>query len=268
MISPVFHIPLPRRWLSVRRQSLPTVTDDEKPTLPPPSNTHIRSKYMVSVETTDNLPSHAPIHPAHPSSIERHLAAWENPTSPETHGFPAEHRVCGESMWILGLSVNTWEYWEQSLSHRLLGFLSFLMWQRLKHIVHDLRAYPYLSPDLKIRRQVQKRLEHRPVLSLADWYANHGKDQALSFAVTEFAYNYLGRYAGIDFGRLLPSDRLEDDLSWTQICWFDWYLSLSDDFYHHFKIDLSGELADIPTSDLAALLQFLEQHHQTPQLEA
>jgi len=136
------------------------------------------------------------------------------------------------------------------------------MWHRLKHIVHDLRAYPYLSPDLKLRRQVLNFLHQRPLLSLAEWYATHGKTHNLSFAVTEFAYEHLGKYAGIEFGRTLPGDRLEDDLCWTQICWFDWYLSLCDDFHHHFGIDLSGELSNIPTTTIGALLTFLEDHRQ------
>lgn len=134
------------------------------------------------------------------------------------------------------------------------------MWHRLKHIVYDLRAYPYISPDLKLRRRVFQFLRQRPVLSLAEWYSKHGKPQNLSFAIIRFAYKYLGRYAGIEFGRILPSDRLEEDLCWTHICWFDWSLSLCDDFHKEFGIDLSTELPNIPTTTMSALLHFLEKH--------
>lgn len=136
------------------------------------------------------------------------------------------------------------------------------MWQRLKHIVDDLRAYPDLSPDLKLRRQVLQFLRQRPPLSPADWHTTYGEPLDLSFGVIKFAHEYLGKYAGIEFGRTLPEDRLEDDLCWTHICWFDWSLSLCDDFQKEFGIDLSSELPNLPTTTVGALLHFLETHWQ------
>ncbi|MEO1146122.1 MAG: hypothetical protein AAFY26_11060 [Cyanobacteria bacterium J06638_22] len=84
-------------------------------------------------------------------------------------------------------------------------------------------------------------------------------------AVIKFAHDYLGKYSGIEFGRTLPDDRLEDDLYWTHICWFDWTLSLCDDFQTEFGIDLSGELSNLPITTVGALLRFLEKHWKVPE---
>jgi hypothetical protein len=139
------------------------------------------------------------------------------------------------------------------------------MWQRLKHIVHDLRAYRYLSPDLKLRRQVLQFLRQRPLLSPADWHAIYGNPLDLSLVVIKFAHDYLGQYSGLEFGRTRPDDHLEDDLYWTHICWFDWTLSLCDDFQTEFGIDLSGELSNLPITTVGALLRFLERHWEAPE---
>lgn len=134
------------------------------------------------------------------------------------------------------------------------------MWYRFKNLIQGLLTYPILSPDLRLRRQVYQGLRKRPALSLSDWYMTYGKPQNLSYSIVEFAYHHLGKYAGLDFARLLPGDRLDEDLCWTKICWFDWHLALCDDFRQRFGIDLSYDVQNLPNSDLQSLLIFLDDH--------
>jgi hypothetical protein len=138
------------------------------------------------------------------------------------------------------------------------------MWHRLKNFFQGLTTYPILSPDLRTRRQVYQWLRQRPTLSLGDWYVVHGKPSNLSYAIIEFAYQRLADYSGLEFGRMLPSDRLNEDLCWTKICWFDWHMALCDDFCQWFGVDLSNEILSLPETTIGALLKFLEDHRKHP----
>lgn len=138
------------------------------------------------------------------------------------------------------------------------------MWHRFKNLVFSLKTHDALSPDLQVRRQVSQLLRQRPDLHLDQWFGSFYQPAGITYAVAAFAYEHLARYSGLEFGRVLPSDRLEQDLRWTQICWFDWQLNLYDDFWQHFNVDISDCLdsADFLTvSDLITLLnQYSVQH--------
>jgi hypothetical protein len=58
---------------------------------------------------------------------------------------------------------------------------------------------------------------------------------------------------------VLPSDRLEEDLRWTAVCWFDWQLHLCEDVWQAFGVDLSDRLDQIEAGTVADLLVFLQQ---------
>jgi hypothetical protein len=132
------------------------------------------------------------------------------------------------------------------------------MWQRLKNMIPSLRTYADLSPDLNVRRRVMRALRDRPVLSLDQWFEVHSQSCGLSYALTAFAYDHLEKYSGLSLARLLPSDRLEADLCWTQICWFDWQVRLSDDLWQQFEVDFSDGI-DEGSGTLAHFLQSLDQ---------
>lgn len=140
------------------------------------------------------------------------------------------------------------------------------MWYQLKNFIQSFKTYSVLSPDLKARRQVLHFLRKRPLLSPAEWYEIYGQSFQISLPITEFAYRYLAEYSGLEFGRVLPGDRLDEDLSWTKICWFDWQLALCDDFCEQFAIDLSDDVWNIPETTILALLRFLEEHRSTHSL--
>jgi len=137
------------------------------------------------------------------------------------------------------------------------------MWYWLKNIIQSVKTYWVLSPDLKVRRQVLRWLRQRPLLTPQEWYELYGSPANISLSMIQFAYHYLGKYSGLEFGRVLPGDRLDEDLCWTRICWFDWHLALCDDFYQQFSVDLSDvdlsdEVIDIPNITVGGLLRYLE----------
>lgn len=137
------------------------------------------------------------------------------------------------------------------------------MWQRLKNIIPSLRTYADLSPDLKVRRQVVRALSDRPALSLDEWFEAYSKPHGLSYTLTTFAYEHLEKYSGLRLAQLLPTDHLETDLCWTQICWADWQVRLSDDLWQWFGID-GGDGIDEISGTLAHFLQSLEQQLVRP----
>lgn len=136
------------------------------------------------------------------------------------------------------------------------------MWQRFNNLVSSLQTYDALSPDLKLRRQVNRALRHRPLLDRAQWLTSWHQVHGILYPVAEFGYEHLARYSGLEFGRVLPTDRLQEDLHWTQICWHDWELSLFDDFLQHFGVDLSDHLDSATLLTVKDLLTFLNDFNQ------
>lgn len=117
------------------------------------------------------------------------------------------------------------------------------MWQRFNNLISSLQTYDALSPDLKLRHQVNRALRQRPVLSLDEWFELVAAPAGISYSVAAFTYEHLARYSGLEMGRVLPSDRLNEDLFWTQVCWFDWEFTLCQDFCQQFGGDFD-ELSD------------------------
>lgn len=139
------------------------------------------------------------------------------------------------------------------------------MWHRLKNFFLSLRTYNTLSPDLGMRQQVNQQLQHRPELAFKEWFERFYRSQGIDDLIATFAYTHLGRYSGLPIGRILPSDRLEEDLHWTKICWFDWETALCNDFWQAFGVDLSPWLYEChahTVGELIDLLNWLMQEHR------
>jgi hypothetical protein len=134
------------------------------------------------------------------------------------------------------------------------------MWHRFKNLVISLKTYDALSPDLRIRRQVNQSLQRRPRMDCTQWFESFYQSQGVLYSVADFAYQHLANYSGLEFGRVLPTDRLHEDLHWTQVCWFDWETSLSDDFWQQFGVDISGCLDEPNFHTVKDLLLFLNQY--------
>ena len=112
------------------------------------------------------------------------------------------------------------------------------MWHRLKNLFFNLRAYNDLSPDLRVRQQVNRSLRDRPLLRQDEWFAQFYKAQGIAYPIAAFAYTHLEKYSGLSLGSILPTDRLEEELRWTEVCWFDWEQALCEDFYACFKVEI------------------------------
>ncbi len=125
------------------------------------------------------------------------------------------------------------------------------MWQRFNNLISSLQTYDALSPDLKLRQQVNRALRHRPVLTSEQWCELFEPSPGITDSVATFAYDYLARYSGLEMGRVLPSDRLNEDLYWTQVCWYDWEFTLCQDFCQQFGSDLD-DLSDCLSDRLEA----------------
>jgi hypothetical protein len=138
------------------------------------------------------------------------------------------------------------------------------MWHRVKNLFVSLNSYAVLSPDLKVRQQVNRALRGRPALSAEDWFQRFYQVQGIANPVALFAYSQLQHYSGLDFSRVLPTDRFCDDLHWSDVCWFDWNLQLYDDCWQEFGIDLSDCFDESQLSTVQEFVTFLNQAiHQT-----
>lgn len=137
------------------------------------------------------------------------------------------------------------------------------MWQPLKNLVNSLQTYNVLSPDLMVRKQVNEWLQKRPCLTVNDWFLAYWTPPAVTQgyprALIHFAYQYLGQYSGLAMGRLYPQDRLLEDLKFPLVCWFDWGITLCEDFYTSFGVDISEHFDETQYDTLADLMHFLSQ---------
>lgn len=123
------------------------------------------------------------------------------------------------------------------------------MWQRLKNVLLSFQTYGDLSPDLKVRRRVNRALRDRPALTVDQWYEYFWQPHKISKEVAAFVYRYLAQYSGLQVARMIPGDRLNEDLQLPLVCWFDWELRLCEDFQQCFGVDISEcpELYDLST---------------------
>lgn len=81
----------------------------------------------------------------------------------------------------------------------------------------------------------------------------------------DFAFHRLEAYSGLTVGRIKPSDRLLEDLHFPAVCWFDWGITLCDDFYATFGIDMLDHFDETQFCTCADLITFLHQQWETGQ---
>lgn len=133
------------------------------------------------------------------------------------------------------------------------------MWHRLKNLCFSLNTYKTLSPDLGVRQQVNRVLGDRLMLSADQWFTTFYQSQNIAPAAVSFAYRYLETYSGLEMGRVQPSDRLDQDLRWAEVCWFDWEVQFCEDVRQQFSVDISECLDDWQTFTIGELVAFLDQ---------
>lgn len=115
------------------------------------------------------------------------------------------------------------------------------MWRSLKHVFYSLWTYSDLSPDLRVRRNVNKALRLRPALSATEWHQKFWQPLNVPRQISDFVYTQMQQYSGLEFGRVQPHDRLNEDLHLHLVCWFDWELAFYQAFFDCFEIDLSAQ---------------------------
>jgi len=91
-----------------------------------------------------------------------------------------------------------------------------------------------------------------------EWFDDHWRSRGISRELADFVYVYFTQYSGLEFSRVMPDDRLDADLCFSLVCWFNWNLSLYSDFWDCFKVDLCDrlDLGDMDT--VADLVTFLD----------
>ncbi|MBW4580425.1 MAG: hypothetical protein KME42_12745 [Tildeniella nuda ZEHNDER 1965/U140] len=134
------------------------------------------------------------------------------------------------------------------------------MWRRLRNIFDSLRAYADLSPDLRTRHRVNQFLRDRPALSNDEWFEQLWQPQGITQPIATFVYTHMQTYSGLEFARVRPDDRLDDDLYLPLVCWFDWHTSFNEDFLAAFGIDLSDRFDPQDFTTVKELVMFL--NHQ------
>jgi hypothetical protein len=132
------------------------------------------------------------------------------------------------------------------------------MWRSLSNFLNSLWTYFDLSPDLGMRRLVKRFLRCRPMLSQREWYERFWQPADIPRPISDFVYTKMSEYSGLEFGRVLPNDRLNEDLHLVLICWFDWEASFCQDFLDNFGIDPSDRFNPDTFTTVQDLVLFLK----------
>jgi hypothetical protein len=147
------------------------------------------------------------------------------------------------------------------------------MWQPLTNFYNSLTTYHLLSPDLDVRQRVVTWLSTRPCLTCDEWFRRYWVPPQVTRPVPGdlilFIFERLEAYSGLPVGYLQPQDRLVEDLHFPAICWFDWGLTLCDDFHTTFGLDITDHFDETQFTTCAELVIFLADQlpscHQTTQ---
>ncbi len=148
------------------------------------------------------------------------------------------------------------------------------MSQQLDNWLSSISTYADMSPDLAIRAQVNFRMKAhaRSALGISDWcqlflsregiphtsaFSRSASDASDTRRVLCFVYQRFSEYSGIDFSRVRPEDRLNDDLHFSLVCWFDWTITFCGDFCDQFDLDLSDCFDEDDFSTVGELAMFL-----------
>ncbi|WP_210437191.1 hypothetical protein [Oxynema aestuarii] len=131
------------------------------------------------------------------------------------------------------------------------------MLRQLKNLFFSVQTYNDLSPDIEMRRVVNHGLYCRRSLTLQQWFESFWQPRAIAAPVVAFVYDRLKAYSGVEMARVWPGDRLDADLKFSLICWFDWQLNLCEDFQQQFGGDAIDPLAIYNLDTVEELVVFL-----------
>lgn len=81
-------------------------------------------------------------------------------------------------------------------------------------------------------------LKNRETLSMDDWYVKWWQSLGIKRDVSDFIYKNLESYLGIETAKIIPSDRIIEDLHFDKLGWPRWEADLRDDFEEQFKVDV------------------------------
>lgn len=133
---------------------------------------------------------------------------------------------------------------------------------QLNNLISSINAYSDMSPDLSVRRQVNETLQKRACqpLSISTWcltFCRRDRYTDRVQSMLSFIYECFSEYSGLEFSRVRPSDRLNDDLCFPLVCWFDWSITFCEDFYQRFGLDLSDRFDEADFETIGELVEFL-----------
>ncbi len=94
------------------------------------------------------------------------------------------------------------------------------------------------GPNPGACEDLKKYLENREPLSIVDWHRKWWEPLGVKKDVSDFVYKNLESYLGIEAAKVIPSDRLIDDLHFDKLGWPRWDADLRDDFEEQFTVDL------------------------------
>ncbi len=128
----------------------------------------------------------------------------------------------------------------------------------LNNWLSSVSTYSDMSPDLTVRKQVNQWMKRRTRqrLSPGEWCQLFCR-QERARPVLAFVYQTFAQYSGIEFGRVRPDDRLNRDLHFPLVCWFDWSLTFCEDFFQRFGLDLSDRFDESAFETIGELVNFL-----------
>lgn len=164
----------------------------------------------------------------------------------------------------------------QSVSHNGSGNTkrdrhkqNWSMWRRLNNGLQSLRTYDDLSPDIRLRRRINRSLLMRPFYHAHEWYTLFWQPLQVSKGVARFVFDAIEQHSGLQMARVVKSDRLIEDLQLPLVCWFNWETQFYADFCNHFGVETDDcfDIHDFDTIEDLVLFLDAQSKVQNPQTE-
>ncbi len=95
-----------------------------------------------------------------------------------------------------------------------------------------------LDASATARAEVTEALARRPRLDEESWYRLYWEPEGVPEAVSNYVFHYFGEISGIDSGRAVPTDLMESDLRFNEVCG-DWDYDHIEAFARQFKVPRS-----------------------------
>ncbi len=114
------------------------------------------------------------------------------------------------------------------------------------------------GPKPGVADEVNRSLSGRGSLNATEWFTEFWKRRGIDRRVSDFVYERFPIYTGLDFSRVIPTDRIADDLKFRDVSRDDWEFDFHDEFESEFGVGILYELSEEETKTVEGIVRMCD----------